>query len=103
MNVLFRGGTVLFSALFFDQAGEAVQPTGAVVSLVFPLAGGAGEDGNASVDLESSDLGTPWTGQWDSRVAAQGTVFWSLHTTGDLPIVVKDGRFSLSANVANVV
>jgi hypothetical protein len=101
--VIVRGGTAQFSTTFFDFDGNAVNPQGAVVNIVYPLPGG----GQETVAVNYTAPSAPsfvWVAQWDSRGAANGAVSCSVHTTGPgIPFAVEDFEFVLTANPANLV
>lgn len=101
-NVIFRGSSVLWQATFFDPNGNIVNPPSATINVNYPTAGtGRG------TTLLTMTPGTPWTAEWDSRVARPGPgpqeiVYWSLATGGPVPITTKDGQFNMTANPANI-
>lgn len=100
-RIHYRGSTVEFEVTFYDPDDNVVQPPSAQVNIVYPLsAGGTGDQVIAMVPPISPDV--DWTAEWDSRVAAPGTVFYSVKSGAPVPIGVADGSFALSANVANV-
>jgi len=97
----FRGATVQFKTTFYDIDGEISQPFGAVINITYPDVDG--EQQTVEVDMESVVGETYWIALWDTRDVGPGTVFFSIHTTGDeIPFAVEDGRFNVVANAANL-
>jgi hypothetical protein len=102
-DAIFRGATVRFSTTFYDAAGAVTQPTGAAINIVFVAVGNSQVETDAVEMTPPSGSETQWTAQWDSRNAAPGRVWWSIHTEGgSLPYSVQDGSFDLTANNANL-
>jgi hypothetical protein len=101
-QVVFRGTTVFIAATFYDINGNIVQPPGAQLSLEFlPVSA----SGDTEVLIEMTAPVPPavaWTAEWDSRNAAPGAVWGSVHNEGPIPYAVEDFSFMLSANAANL-
>lgn len=93
-----RGTTLFFSAAFVNKDGDPATPASANLYLVFTNL--AGVRTTATVAMTIS--GNVASAQWDSAVAADGIVQWSVRGAGSSAIV-KDGNLTLTANEANPI
>lgn len=99
-NVFYRGTTLLFLVTFYDINNNVIQPLAATLNVVYPIA--TGGTGDFSIAMTPPSVAQPqWTAQWDSTPAIAGPVFWSIESASPIPIVVQDGNFLLTANLAN--
>lgn len=101
-EVLIRGSTVQWFTNFYDGDDEIIQPLGAVVVISYPIPANATSLVEIAMTAPSG-AETRWTAQWDSRGAATGIVYWSIHSTPGPPFAVEDGSFEFQANPANMV
>lgn len=91
-----RGSMVFFSAAFVDKDGNPASPITATLYLVFTNSSGARQ----KISVVMSLAGNQATASWDSSVASDCTVQYSIRGTGSNAIV-QDGSFTLSANESN--
>lgn len=100
VEVIFRGSTVVFRVLFYDYAGELINPAGGSVALTYPV---PSSSTIVEVPLTApTEEGGYWIGEWDSRVSLPGVIQGSIHNTGGPPFGVRDFSFELSANRSNL-
>lgn len=91
-----RGSKLFFSAAFVDAAGAPATPISATLYITFANLNLVRE----SVSVSMSVVGNVASASWDSSVAADCTVQWSVKGTGANAIVT-DGSLRLTANEAN--
>lgn len=102
-QAITRGSTIQFSTIFYDVNGNVTQPSGAVVEIECITPQGS------ATTLQLTMIGpmapaTNWTALWDTRGTGPGPVQYSVHSTGpEAPYAVGDGKFSLTADNANLV
>lgn len=102
-TTIARGTTVVFLSQFFDEDGNLINPTSAVVNVEYNGCNGVQQQ------IPMVAPGTPggdpvyWSAQWDSRGADPGVVYWSIHSGQPGPYSVEDGQFTLTANKANLL
>lgn len=105
MRIFYRGATVSFSHTFFDSSGDLTAPSSANLHLAYPST--ACFDTipvhykSTTVALTFNTTTGSWDGDWASRVASPGTVFYHIEAD-DLTLAVEDGQFSLRGNPANM-
>jgi hypothetical protein len=87
---------VFFSAAFVDKDGNPASPISATLYLAFTDLNRARQKVNVSMSI----AGNVATATWDSSVASDCTVQYSVKGTGSNAIV-QDGSFTLLANEAN--
>lgn len=97
MSSFVRGSTIFFSAVLLDATGAPATPSGANLYLVYPASAGAPKTRQTVV---MTLAGNVVSAQWDSSVAADGIVRWSIKAAGSNAIV-QDGELTLTANEAN--
>jgi hypothetical protein len=96
-SVLTRGSTIFFAATCLDANGAPITPSGANLYLTYvALLTGA----RTKVTVAMGVSGNVVSASWDSTVAVDGNVHWSIKATGANNIV-QDGVLALSANEAN--
>ena len=76
-----------------------IEPDFAYINIDYPNPDGSRSQTN--IPMIAGNLIIPWTAYWDTRGIGVGTVFWSIHTSGPIPVCVEDGNFVLTANAAN--
>ena len=91
-----RGSTIFFSATCLDRDGSPITPASATLALVFIDTNGARQRIIISMDVNTNVV----TASWDSSVARDGLVRYSITATGSDKIA-QDGDFTLTANEAN--
>lgn len=96
MATYTRGTLVFFSTSFTDKDGNPATPTTATLYLVFVDPNGVRQ----KISMPMTIAGNVASVSWDSTVASDCTVEWSIKGTG-LNAVVQDGNFTLGANEAN--
>lgn len=97
MTSITRGSTAFFSATCLDQNGASVTPSGANLYLEYTaLATGARTKTTVAMTVAANVV----TAQWDTSVANEGLVQWSIRATGSTKIV-QDGSLTLTANETN--
>lgn len=105
MRIFYRGATVSFSHIFYDSSGDATAPSSANLHLAYPST--EKHDTipvhytSTTVALTFDSTTLAWNGDWASRVASPGTVFYHIEAD-DLTLAVEDGQFSLRGNPANM-
>lgn len=97
-EVVVRGNTVYFSFTFYDADDEAADVDSATVQLEF-----AGRSGRTTKLITLTEVGSVWTGEWDSTSAREGWVNYHAHCLSGSGVAqfAKDSRFKLTANRAN--
>lgn len=100
-NSFYRGTTILFLVTFYDVNGNVVQPVAASLNIVYQVSSGGTATFNTAMTPPPGGT-VQWTAQWDSTGASAGPVFWSIETATPIPVVVQDGNFLLTANLANI-
>lgn len=97
MTSFVRGSTIFFDAACLDADATPITPTDATLYLVY-LAADDAERTTESVPMTVA--GNIVSAEWDSAIAKEGTVRYSIKATG-LNKIVQDGEFTLTANEAN--
>lgn len=97
MKRAVRGSTVtLIATNFLDRDGAATTPAAVTAYLDYPTGNRCRAQSNYAMTENSGE----WTYDWDSSIAAPGTVFWSVRAEGD-DNFAEDDQFQLTANIAN--
>jgi hypothetical protein len=98
--VFSRGATIEITSNFFDAFSHAQQPTGTPqVNISYTRA--SDNTAQSVIVAMTQNADGSWSGQWDSRGAAAGIVYYSVETPGSPPVSVEDGQFTLTGNPAN--
>lgn len=98
-KILTRGNTVNLAFTFLDENGAVASASTAEVELTYP--------GRCAPETETLTLtqdGDEWKTTWDSTKSRGAWVMFHAHakTSGETPTsYVEDGRFKISANMAN--
>lgn len=95
-TVLIRGSAVFFSATCLDVNGAPVTPSGANLYLVYTNLAGV----RTKTTVAMTVLANVVSATWDSLVAGDGAVHWSIRASG-ANTITQDGELVLSANEAN--
>lgn len=95
MTSYVRGNTVSFSATPKDKDGNPVTPASANLYLEYITVAGS----RTTVTIALTPAST-LTYAWDSSVAREGLVNWSIKAVGSVKIAI-DGSFMLTANESN--
>jgi hypothetical protein len=102
-----RGATIRLRTTFFDFDGNVVQPTGAVMNVVYPDSTGAEQEVQVAMTPPANPAADPkWTAYVDTRGFFPSYLFYSVHSlnaTDAIPYAVGDGKVLLNANAANLV
>lgn len=98
MQFIVRGSSVSFSATCFDAAGAVMTPGSANLYLVYRTL----SNGRASQTVVMSIALNVVSAEWDSSIAADGLVTWSIRAIG-ADTIVQDGSLTLIANEANPI
>lgn len=91
-----RGSTVFFEVSTVDGSGNSVAPNGVTLYLVYNDLDLKRQVTNVSMTIADNQASYAW----DSSVAADGVVRWSVKAVGGSTIV-EDGTIQLTANDAN--
>lgn len=97
MTSFVRGSTIFFDADVLDENGDPITPSAAKLYLAYLSAADA-ERTPQTVDMTVD--GNTVSAEWDSAIAKEGTVRYSIKATGSSKIV-QDGEITLTANEAN--
>jgi hypothetical protein len=97
MTVLVRGSTLSFSATCLDPTGAPVTPNSANLYISYiRLTDGVRTKATVTMTV----AGNVVSAVWDSSVAKDGSVHYSIRALGTNNIV-QDGEITLTANEAN--
>lgn len=106
MRIFYRGATVSFNHTFYDSSGDPTAPSSANLHLAYPSTARHPNSipdhyASTTVALTFDSTTQSWNGDWASRVASPGTVFYHIEAD-DLTLAVEDGQFQLRGNPANM-
>lgn len=96
MTDFVRGSKLFFTATFVDKDGNPATPSSATLYLAYTDLNRTRQKTNLTMTL----AGNVGTVSWDSSVAADCLVVWSVKGVGSNAIV-QDGSLTLTANEAN--
>ena len=97
MTSIVRGSTAFFSATCLDKDGAPVTPSAANLYLEYiDVAMGARTRSTTAMAIAANVV----SAEWDTSVATEGVVQWSIKATGSTKIV-QDGSLTLTANETN--
>jgi hypothetical protein len=96
MTNYIRGSMLFFDATFVDKNGDPATPSSATLYLAYTDLTGTRVKTTVTMTL----AGNVASCQWDSAIAADCTVQWSIKGVGSNAIV-QDGSLILTANETN--
>jgi hypothetical protein len=96
MTNYVRGSKLFFSATFVDADGAPATPDSATLYLVYVDLTGTRQKTSATMAVASNVA----TASWDSSVARDGRVYYTVKGVG-ANAIVQDGNFDLTANDSN--
>lgn len=98
MKSFVRDSTVNLKFNFYDNAGSAINPGSAAVTVSYVPLGQCERTFNTYALTQS---GNDWTYNWDSSLAEPGVVYAHAKTGDVSPVSSSDAEFRLTANCAN--